>query len=70
MGKAGDPGFARGDSLLCVYNLSPEAREIAVEGVGAITGPSVAAELAQGKLKLGPNAAVWLTVTGAVRLSA
>ncbi len=70
----GEPvlGFVReaaGQTVLCIFNLSPMARVMAVEGVGAVTGPSLAAVLGDGRLRLGPNAVAFLTVTGEVSMA-
>ncbi|MEO8245458.1 MAG: alpha-glucosidase [bacterium] len=62
--------FTRGEALLCVFNLSPEARSVTVEGVSGLTGPSLAADLQGQTLTLGPNAAAFLTVTGAINITA
>ena len=61
--------FTRGGTLLCIFNLSPAARVVEVEGVSAITGPAVGASLKGQTLTLGPNAAVMLTVAGAVKVT-
>jgi alpha-glucosidase len=64
-------GFVREageESLLCLFNLSPVALSLTVDGVGALAGPSLAAGLDGGRLVLGPNAAAFLTVTGQVRV--
>ncbi len=57
---------AAGESLLCLFNLSPVALNLVVDGVGALVGPSLAAGLDGGRLVLGPNAVAFLTVTGVV----
>ncbi len=62
--------FTRGGTLLCVFNLSPKPRVVEVEGVAAVTGPSVGASLKGQTLTLGPNAAAFLTVTGRVKMTA
>jgi len=62
--------FTRGDNLLCVFNLSPEPRSLTVTGAQALTGPTLAAELAGQTLTLGPNAVAFLTVAGKVSLTA
>ncbi len=56
-------------SLLCLFNLSPVALSVTVDGVGEITGPSLAAGLENRRLVLGPNAAAFLTVQGEVRVA-
>jgi alpha-glucosidase len=71
--EAGEPVLAfirevRGGGLLCVFNLSPVAVAVTVEGVGGLVGPCLASVLQDGRLMLGPNAAAFLTVTSEVRL--
>jgi alpha-glucosidase len=64
-------GFVRGkgeDAILCLFNLSPVTREVAVEGVGALIGPGEQASLAGGRLSLGPNGVAFLRVTGKARV--
>jgi alpha-glucosidase len=70
----GEPllAFQRGEgegALLCLFNLSPVARSVTVSGVGEVTGPSVAAVLTGDRLRLGPNAAAFLTVTGVAEIA-
>ncbi len=70
----GEPllAFQRGEgegAVLCLFNLSPVARAVMVTGVGAVTGPSVAAHLSGDRLTLGPNAAAFLAVTGVVTVT-
>ena len=63
--------FQRGKgagALLCVFNLSPEPVALSVEGVTPPEGPSLAAWLEGGSLRLGPNAAAFLPIIGSVRL--
>jgi alpha-glucosidase len=65
-------GFVRGEgdgALLCLFNLSPVARVVTVGGTGAPVGPSLHAVLDGERLRLGPNAAAFLPVTGEVRVS-
>jgi hypothetical protein len=45
------------------------ARSVTVSGVGEVTGPSVAAVLTGDRLRLGPNAAAFLTVTGVAEIA-
>jgi alpha-glucosidase len=59
---------AAGQSLLCVFNLSPEPRVVTVEGVSGLVGPSQETALAGQTLTLGPNAAAFLAVSGEVAL--
>ena len=61
--------FTRGETL-CIFNLSPQTRAVQVQGVAALTGPSLAASLQGRTLTLGPNAAAFLTVTGEVKITA
>jgi alpha-glucosidase len=61
--------FVRGDALLCLFNLSDTAVTLAVEGVGAIVGPSQAAKVTDGAVTLGPLGFVLLDVTGDVRVT-
>jgi alpha-glucosidase len=70
----GEPllAFQRGEgagAILCLFNLSPVARTVTVSGVGEMTGPSVAALLTGDRLRLGPNAVAFLTVTGAAEVT-
>ena len=48
--------FARGEDLLCVFNLSPTALEINARGLGTAIGPAAGVVHSDGKLQLGPNA--------------
>ena len=57
-------GFTRGDSLLCLYNLSPAPVALEVAGVDAPVGPAQDAALTSGKLRLGPNGFAFLPVAG------
>lgn len=71
--EVGEPllAFQRGEgagAILCLFNLSPVARSVTVSGVGGVTGPSLAALLTGDRLRLGPNAAAFLTVTGVVQV--
>ena len=62
-------GFVReaeGESLLCLFNLSPVGRVLEVAGVAGVIGPSLAAVLEGGRLVLGPNGVAFLEVTGEV----
>ena len=61
--------FTRGDALLCVFNLSPDLHVVQVTGACPLTAPSLAAELNGHSLTLGPNAAAFLTITGAVTVA-
>ena len=62
--------FTRGDALLCVFNLSPEAVTVAVEGALGLEGPSQDAVLEGVQLALGPNGFAFLTVEGRVSVQA
>ena len=59
-----------GESLLCVFNLSPEANTVTVEGAAAPVGPSLGAALDGITLTLEPNAAAFMPINGVVRVSA
>ena len=64
--------FQRGEgegAILCLFNLSPVSRAVTVSGVGAVTGPSLAAILTGDRLTLGPNSVAFLTVTGTATVS-
>ncbi|MEI6097813.1 MAG: alpha-amylase family glycosyl hydrolase [Alphaproteobacteria bacterium] len=52
--------FTRGDSLLCVFNLSPDPKNVTLAGPASLSGPSLAATLTGQTLTLGPNAAAFL----------
>ena len=52
--------FTRGDSLLCVFNLSPDPQNVTLAGPASLSGPSLAATLTGQTLTLGPNAAAFL----------
>ncbi len=60
--------FARGDDLACVFNLSPQAVTLAVEGRIA-DGPHQAADLREGRLTLGPNGFAFLAPDGGLSVS-
>ena len=56
--------FVRGtgaEALLCVFNLSSKPVSIEVDGLGALTGPSVEASVERTTISLGPNGAVLIT---------
>jgi alpha-glucosidase len=59
-------GFVRGDGLACVFNLSPSETSIRINGLSAITGPSMQASLNGETLTLGPNGVAFATVSGVV----
>jgi len=61
---------AEGDALLCLFNLSPKAKTVTVQGTSAPLALSLGAALSGHKLTLAPNAAVFLPVTGPVSLQA
>lgn len=69
---APDPvlAFVRGGEapVLCVFNLSPGTRTLALAGARRIEGPSQAAALAGGTLTLGANGWAYLPATGPVAL--
>ncbi len=55
-----------GQSLLCIFNLSPHPTSVNLTGLGAPTGPGQGITLQGQRLTLGPNAAGHLTVKGPV----
>ena len=55
---------ADGQTITCIFNLSPNPVTITVEGEAAITGPSQAAHYSEGSLKLGANGFVYLDAAG------
>lgn len=59
-------GFTRGDGLVCVFNLSPAETIIRINGLAALTGPSLAATLDGDALTLGPNGVAFATTSGVV----
>jgi alpha-glucosidase len=62
-------GFVRGagnDALLCLFNLSPVALSVTLTGASELVGPSLNAVIDGDRLTLGPNAAAFLPVNGAV----
>ena len=61
--------FRRGDTLLCVFNLSPDPQTLTVAGTVTLTGPSLGTGLQGQTLTLGPNAAAFLTITNDVTLT-
>jgi len=70
----GEPvlAFQRGEgvgAMLCIFNLSPVARVLTVTGAGQPVGPSLHAVLSGDQLRLGPNAAAFLPVTGSLRVT-
>jgi alpha-glucosidase len=65
--------FTRGageGALLCLYNLSPLARTVAVAGVAPPARTGCARSLAGDTLTLGPNGFAFMAVTGEVSLRA
>ena len=62
--------FTRGDTLLCLFNLSPDPHQVTVSGAAALTGPSLAATLQGQTLTLGPNAVAFVTLSGPPTLTA
>ncbi len=65
-------GFVREDgagAILCLFNLSPVARALRVKGTAGPVGPSLNLSGDVDRLMLGPNAAAFLRVTGAVSVS-
>jgi alpha-glucosidase len=65
-------GFQRGSgdgAILCLFNLSADARTLRVDGVSGLVGPSLDADLDGGRLRLGPYGVAFLRVTGEVKVS-
>ena len=60
--------YAGGETVLCVYNLSPDAQEIELRGAADPLPLSIAATLGDGMLRLGPNAAAFMPVADVSRL--
>ena len=58
-----------GESLLCVYNLSPGVAELTLTGAGAPLDLSRHAHLAEGRLSLGPNAYAFLPVADPIAVA-
>ena len=60
--------FTRGEEMLCVFNLSPETRQVALRGAGE---PRIgeAEERADGMLTLGPNGFALMPVIGTVEVN-
>ncbi len=56
------------ETLLCVYNLSPEGRALDLAGASALLRQSLACEVRDTGLWLGPNAAAFLPVADVGRL--
>ncbi len=48
-------------ALLCVFNLSQTDQSIAIDGLGQISGPSIAAKIEGNTVHLGSNGAVTIT---------
>ena len=49
-----------GQTLTCIFNLSPETVKLSVEGKAAVTGLAQAANYSEGALELGANGFVYL----------
>lgn len=65
----GEPvlGFLREtaeERMLCLFNLSPVAVTVTIDGEGEPAGPSLAAARVDGRLVLGPNGVAFVPVTG------
>ena len=60
--------FARGEEMLCIFNLSPETRQIALRGAG---DPAIAegARVEAGRLTLEPNGFVLAPIVGMVEVA-
>ena len=61
---------AKGEAILCVFNLSPDALVITVKGTSTPSTASLGATLNGQSLSLAPNAAAFLPVTGTIKLTA
>jgi alpha-glucosidase len=61
---------ADGGALLCVFNLSPSAQEITIDGASTLSEASLGATLKGQTLTLAPNAAAFLPVIGTATLTA
>lgn len=59
-----------GETLLCVFNLSPKAQRLTLDGAAASTGPSLGANLKGKTLSLAPNAAAFFPVAAVFALTA
>ena len=54
-----------GQRLTCVFNLSAEPQRLTVTGDVELAGPSASADLARGRLDLGPSGFAYLASSGA-----
>lgn len=61
--------FLRGDSLLCLFNLSDQPVTLQVEGLGAACGPTPLARLTGGKLVLAPLGYAFFQASAATRVT-
>ena len=52
----------KGQSILCLFNLSAEPQVLSVSGAGDQIGPGLAASVSDGKVRLGPNGVAFLQV--------
>ena len=48
--------------ILCLFNLSADPQEVALDHAAHLAGPSLATTLAKDRARLGPNAAAFLRV--------
>ena len=60
--------FLRGDEVLCVFNLSPEIREVTLAGAG-VMAISQNAERTGDRLKLHPNGFALMAAAGEVSVA-
>ena len=60
--------FARGNDLLCIFNLSKKKRTVAVAGAGPVA-LAEAAVLKDGRLALGPNGFAIIEAEGGLRVT-
>ena len=57
--------LAEGQTLTCIFNLSPSPVRLTVDGKSAVTGPAQAANYSERALELGANGFVYLETDGA-----
>jgi alpha-glucosidase len=57
-------GFVRGDAVLCLFNLSPNAVTVQLSADASLIGPQQAAQKTGATLVLGPNGYAFLSAEG------
>ncbi|MFA9232201.1 MAG: alpha-amylase family glycosyl hydrolase, partial [Microgenomates group bacterium] len=57
-------GFVRGDAVLCLFNLSPNAVTVQLSADASLIGPQQAAQKTGATLVLGPNGFAFLSAEG------